>query len=359
MDEQTALRPGDRRIDRDQRLLTVENLHTYFYTHAGVVKAVQGVSLELKKGETLGIVGESGSGKSVTALSLMRLVPRPPGRFVNGKVLFAGKPIIDVVDESNNGRVRLVDRSISESEMRKIRGGDISMIFQDPMTSLNPLLTIGKQIAEAVQEHLGLSKKESMNRAREMMEKVGIPSAAARLKDYPHQFSGGMRQRVMIAIALSTNPDLLIADEPTTALDVTIQAQILDLMRNLSSEFDSSVILITHDMGVVANMADRVAVMYAGYVVETGSLDQIFYEPRHPYTVALLNSIPRLDQTRDEPLKPIKGSPPDLLTLGPGCPFAARCPNVIDICRQEMPPLDPVGAAHLAACWNPVQEKVA
>src|SRR5579875_1030812 len=359
MTEQTAARTEDRRLHRERPLLEVQDLHTYFYTHAGVVRAVQGVSFDLKKGETLGIVGESGSGKSVTALSVMRLIPQPPGRFANGKVLFADKPLIDVRDESNNGHHRVINRSISESDMRKIRGGDISMIFQDPMTSLNPLLTIGKQIAEAVQTHMGLGRRDAMDRAREMLEKVGIPSAGARLKDYPHQFSGGMRQRVMIAIALSTNPELLIADEPTTALDVTIQAQILDLMRNLSSEFGSSVILITHDMGVVANMADRVAVMYAGYVVETGSLDQIFYKPRHPYTVALLRSIPRIAQRRDEPLEPIKGSPPDLLTLGPGCPFAARCPNVRDICRHEMPPLDPVGSGHLAACWNPVEEKVA
>jgi oligopeptide/dipeptide ABC transporter ATP-binding protein len=245
--------------------------------------------------------------------------------------------------------------------MREIRGGDISMIFQDPMTSLNPLLTVGRQIAEAVQEHMHVSKKEAYDRAREMLEKVGIPSAKARLGDYPFQFSGGMRQRVMIAIALSTNPDLLIADEPTTALDVTIQAQILDLMRELSREFGSSVILITHDLGVVAGMAHRVAVMYAGYVVETGTLDDIFYRGQHPYTHMLLQSIPRLDQPRDEPLVPIPGSPPDLLTLGPGCPFAPRCPNALPVCRQQMPPLDPVtgGQGHLAACWNPVKEAAA
>jgi oligopeptide transport system ATP-binding protein/dipeptide transport system ATP-binding protein len=244
--------------------------------------------------------------------------------------------------------------------MRRIRGGNISMIFQDPMTSLNPLLTIGRQIAEAVQAHMGLSKKAAYDRAAEMLDKVGIPSARQRLKDFPHQFSGGMRQRVMIAIALSTNPDLLIADEPTTALDVTIQAQILDLMRDLSREFDSSVILITHDLGVVAGMADRVAVMYAGYVVETGKLDDIFYRAQHPYTHALLQSIPRIDQPRDEPLVPIPGSPPDLLTLGPGCPFAPRCPNALDICWQQMPPLDPIDTTgHLAACWNPVKEAAA
>ena len=337
-------------------LLEVDDLRTYFHTPAGVVKAVQGVSFALKQGETLGIVGESGSGKSVTALSIMRLIPQPPGRFETGHVTFRDSRIIDV-DVGPNGR--RTDRSAPESQMRRIRGGDISMIFQDPMTSLNPLLTIGRQIAESVRTHMGMGKKEANDRAAEMLEKVGIPSARARLGDYPHQFSGGMRQRVMIAIALATNPDLLIADEPTTALDVTIQAQILDLMRGLSSEFDSSVILITHDMGVVAGMADRVAVMYAGYIVETGGLEDIFYRAQHPYTHMLLQSIPRLDQQRDAPLKPIPGSPPDLLHLPKGCPFAPRCPNRIDICTQEMPPLDPVKPGQLAACWNPVKEAVA
>ena len=349
----TDNRPGD-------HLLEVDTLRTYFHTHAGVVKAVQGVSFHLDKGETLGIVGESGSGKSVTALSIMRLIPQPPGRFETGRVLFRDQRIIDVdMVQGDGGRVRRVDRSVSEAQMRRIRGGDIGMIFQDPMTSLNPLLTIGRQIAESVQEHMGLSKRAAYSRAAEMLDKVGIPSARQRLKDYPFQFSGGMRQRVMIAIALSTNPDLLIADEPTTALDVTIQAQILDLMRGLSSEFGSSVILITHDLGVVAGMADRVAVMYAGYVVETGTLDAIFYRARHPYTHMLLQSIPRIDQDRNTPLTPIPGQPPDLLHLAPGCPFAPRCPNVQDICRQTMPPLDPTEPGHLAACWNPVREESA
>jgi oligopeptide transport system ATP-binding protein len=344
--------------DDEDRLLEVEGLRTYFFTRAGIVRAVQGVSFHVDKGETIGIVGESGSGKSVTALSLMRLVPQPPGRFVTGRVGFRGQSIIDVQEErGRNGEVHQVDRSISEARMRKIRGGNISMIFQDPMTSLNPLLTVGRQIAETVQEHLAMSRKESYDRACEMLTKVGIPNARARLSDYPHQFSGGMRQRVMIAIALSTNPDLLIADEPTTALDVTIQAQILDLVRDLSNEFGSAVILITHDLGVVAGMADRVAVMYAGYVVETGTLDDIFYRAYHPYTHALLQSIPRLDQARDTILRPIPGSPPDLLTLGPGCPFAPRCANVQDICQQTMPPLDPVGAGQFAACWNPVKQE--
>ncbi|GAC1412199.1 MAG: ABC transporter ATP-binding protein [Mycobacterium sp.] len=343
-----------------ENLLEVDDLRTYFHTQDGIVKAVQGVSFHLARGETLGIVGESGSGKGVTALSIMRLIPQPPGRFEGGVVRFRDLPIIDVQQaDGKNGRQQRVDHSVSERQMRHIRGGDISMIFQDPMTSLNPLLTIGRQIQEAVQTHMGLNRKQARDRAVEMLEKVGIPSARNRLGDFPHQFSGGMRQRVMIAIALSTNPDLLIADEPTTALDVTIQAQILDLMRDLSTEFGSSVILITHDLGVVAGMADRVAVMYAGYVVETGELNDVFYRARHPYTHMLLESIPRVDQPKDEPLQPIPGSPPDLLHLAPGCPFAPRCPNVQDICRTTMPPLDPVGAGHLAACWNPVKEKAA
>jgi oligopeptide transport system ATP-binding protein len=342
----------------DKPLLQIEDLRTYFHTRAGVVKAVQGVSLHLNKGETLGIVGESGSGKSVTALSIMRLIPQPPGRFDGGRIVFRDLKLVDVeVPESKPDSP--VDHGISEAKMRQIRGGDISMIFQDPMTSLNPLLTIGRQIAESVQEHMNLGKKASYDRACEMLDKVGIPNPRGRLKDYPHQFSGGMRQRVMIAIALSTDPDLLIADEPTTALDVTIQAQILDLMRGISDEFGSSVILITHDLGVVAGMADRVAVMYAGYVVETGDLDDIFYRARQPYTHMLLQSIPRVDQNRREPLRVIPGSPPDLLHVPPGCPFAPRCPNVLDVCRNVMPPLEPVdGPTHLAACWNPVREPV-
>jgi len=341
-------------------ILEVENLRTYFHLHSGVVKAVQGVSFHLAKGETLGIVGESGSGKSVTALSIMRLIPRPPGRFESGRVLFRDRPIIDIeLKQSDRGGTQRIDHSIPESQMRRIRGGDIGMIFQDPMTSLNPLLSIGRQISESVRVHMGMGKKAAWDRSAEMLDRVGIASARARLHDFPHQFSGGMRQRVMIAIALATNPDLLIADEPTTALDVTIQAQILDLMRGLSHEFGSSVILITHDLGVVAGMADRVAVMYAGYIIETGTLDDIFYRGQHPYTHMLLESIPRLDRDRSQPLRPIPGQPPDLLHLPPGCPFAPRCPNAIDICRREMPPLDPVQPGQLVACWNPIKEKVA
>jgi oligopeptide/dipeptide ABC transporter ATP-binding protein len=356
MTDQLILHDSERSTSIDAPLLLVEDLQTYFYTRAGVVKAVEGVSFHLGKGKTLGIVGESGSGKSVTALSIMRLIPQPPGRFVNGRVAFKGTPILDVRNEVvEDGRLRVIDSSVGEGRMRQIRGGDISMIFQDPMTSLNPLLKIGLQLAEVVQEHLGLGRKAAYDRAAEMLEKVGIPAPNKRLDDYPHQFSGGMRQRVMIAMALSTNPDLLIADEPTTALDVTIQAQILDLIRGLSQEFGTSVILITHDMGVVANMADQVAVMYAGHVVEAGEIQAMFYRPRHPYTNALLQSIPKLEGDRSEPLTAIPGSPPDLLLLGPGCPFAPRCPNVQDICRLEMPPLKPVERDHLAACWNPVR----
>jgi oligopeptide transport system ATP-binding protein len=337
-------------------LLRVEDLRTYFHTRAGVVKAVQGVSFGVNAGETLGIVGESGSGKSVTALSIMRLIPQPPGRFEGGRITFRDLQLVDVQRDAGR-RHTAVDRGISETRMREIRGGDISMIFQDPMTSLNPLLTIGRQIAESVQEHMNLGKKASYDRACEMLDKVGIPNPRARLKDYPHQFSGGMRQRVMIAIALSTDPDLLIADEPTTALDVTIQAQILDLVRGMSDELGSSVILITHDLGVVAGMADRVAVMYAGYVVEIGELEDIFYRARHPYTHMLLQSIPRVADDGREPLRMIPGTPPDLLHLPSGCPFAPRCPNVLEVCRTTMPPLEVAERpSHRAACWNPVQE---
>jgi oligopeptide transport system ATP-binding protein len=322
-------------------LLSVRDLIVRFRTHDGAVHAVNGVSFDLEEGETLGMVGESGCGKSVTNLAMMRLLPQPAGRIEGGQVLF------DDIDLTK----------LSEAEMRDLRGREIAMIFQDPMTSLNPVLTIEEQLVETIRAHKVVTSADARTRAIELLGMVGIAEPARRLRSYPHQFSGGMRQRVMIAIALSTNPDLLIADEPTTALDVTIQAQILDLMRGLSQEFQSAVILITHDMGVVAGMAERVAVMYAGYVVEAGKIEDIFYRARHPYTHMLLQSIPRLDRARDAPLKPIPGQPPDLLFLPPGCPFAPRCPNVQDICRQKMPPLDPAGEpGHLAACWNPVQE---
>jgi oligopeptide transport system ATP-binding protein len=327
-----------------QNLLEVRNLTTRFFTRAGVVKAVEDVSYSIAPGETLGVVGESGSGKSVSALSIMRLIPIPPGRIGPGEVEFQGRDLL----------------KLSSEQMRKLRGGDISMIFQDPMTSLNPLLKIGRQIAETIQEHQGLGRKQAYARAAEMLRLVGMPEAQTRLKSYPHEFSGGMRQRVMIAMALANNPKLLIADEPTTALDVTIQAQILDLIRALSREFHTSVMLITHDLGVIAGIADHVVVMYAGRVAEMGTVTDIFEQPKHPYTHALLESIPRLDQRRGEPLKPIPGSPPDLINQPPGCPFVPRCPNALPVCRAQMPPLASVGAeGHRAACWNPVIELAA
>ena len=325
-------------------LLEVDQLTTRFYTRAGVVKAVENVSFTIDEGETLGVVGESGSGKSVTATSIMRLIPTPPGRIVNGTIKFAGRNLLE----------------LSNEQMRRLRGGEISMIFQDPMTSLNPLLTIGRQISESVREHQRLGRNQANSRTIEMLRLVGMPAPEKRLKSFPHEFSGGMRQRVMIAMALANNPRLLIADEPTTALDVTIQAQILDLIRALSREFRTSVMIITHDLGVVAGLADRVVVMYAGSPVETGTVDDMFYRATHPYTHALLESIPRLDQERGQPLKPIPGSPPDLINLAPGCPFVPRCPNALPVCRAEMPPLTEVGpGGHRAACWNPVREMAA
>ncbi len=317
-------------------LLEVRDLRTYFYTHAGVVKAVDGVSFHIEPGETVGIVGESGSGKSVTALSIMGLLPRPAGRIVGGTITFQGKDLTAATDR----------------EMRELRGSAMAMIFQDPMTSLNPVFSIGYQLAEPLKRHLGLSGKAATARAAKLLDLVGIPSASRRLKDYPHQFSGGMRQRVMIAMALACNPKLLIADEPTTALDVTIQAQILELIKGLRREFNMAVLLITHDLGVVANMCDRVTVMYGGRVLESGSSDEIFTAPRQPYTQGLLRSIPRLDQPRGEELTPIPGNPPDMLHLLPGCPFTPRCPLAITRCPGEMPPLERLEETqHMAACW--------
>jgi oligopeptide transport system ATP-binding protein len=325
-------------------LLEVDQLTTRFYTRSGVVKAVENVSFTIDEGETLGVVGESGSGKSVTATSIMRLIPSPPGRIVHGTIKFEGRNLLE----------------LSNEQMRRLRGGEISMIFQDPMTSLNPLLTIGRQVSESVREHQRLGRNQANSRTVEMLRLVGMPAPEKRLKSFPHEFSGGMRQRVMIAMALANNPKLLIADEPTTALDVTIQAQILDLIRALSREFRTSVMLITHDLGVVAGLADRVVVMYAGSPVETGTVDDMFYRATHPYTHALLESIPRLDQERGQPLKPIPGAPPDLINLAPGCPFVPRCPNALPVCRVEMPPLTEVGpGGHQAACWNPVREMAA
>jgi len=318
-----------------QPLLVVKNLETQFKTQDGIVKAVNNVSFHVDRGETLGIVGESGSGKSVTSLSIMRLIPNPPGRIVGGQIIFDGENLLDYTEE----------------EMRHIRGNRIAMIFQDPMTSLNPVLTIGRQITESLELHMKLTPKEARNRAVELLQMVGIPGAARRLDDYPHQFSGGMRQRVMIAMALSCNPELLIADEPTTALDVTIQAQILELIQRLQHELGTAVIIITHDLGVVAGMADRVIVMYAGRVVEEGPTEEIFARPRMPYTIGLLRSIPRLDEEEGRTLTPIRGLPPDLINLPQICPFSPRCDYFIPgKCDQQVPPLREVVPGHKAAC---------
>ncbi len=316
-------------------LLEVKNLKTQFFTQDGVVKAVEDVSFYVMPGETLGVVGESGSGKSITGLSIMRLIPNPPGKIVNGEVLFEGKDLLKLNDD----------------QIRRIRGNQIAMIFQDPMTSLNPVLTINRQISEALQLHMGMSKDQAKARAIELLRMVGIPNAEERIDQYPHQFSGGMRQRVMIAMALSCNPKLIIADEPTTALDVTIQAQILDLMRSLQAERDTGVIMITHSMGVVAGMADRVQVMYAGSIVETASTEEIFANPRHPYTVGLMKSIPRLDARERERLEPIRGLPPDLIDLPDICPFVPRCDYAREKCEQKRPPLLEVAPGHMSACW--------
>ncbi len=318
-------------------LLDVRGLKTTFHTRAGDVKAVDDISFYVDRGETLGIVGESGSGKSVTALSVLRLLPSPPAEIDGQNILFAGQDIL----------------ALDEGKLRELRGGKISMIFQDPMTSLNPVWSIGFQIIESVQLHLKMSHSAAKDRTIEMLDRVGIPDAARRINNFPHEFSGGMRQRVMIAMALACNPALLIADEPTTALDVTIQAQILDLMRGLSREFDAAVMLITHDMGVIAGMTQRVNVMYAGKIVETASTRTLFATPSHPYTQALLHSIPRLDDDPDKRLTPIKGSPPDLMHLPQGCSFAPRCPKVQSRCRVEIPPLVEVGTGQSAACFYP------
>ncbi|HEX3724295.1 MAG TPA: ABC transporter ATP-binding protein [Nitrolancea sp.] len=316
-------------------LLDVKNLRTQFFTQDGVVKAVDDVSFHILPGETLGIVGESGCGKSITAMSIMRLIPSPPGKIVSGQIMFDGEDVMKMSDE----------------EVRSIRGNKIAMIFQDPMTSLNPVLTINRQISESLELHLGMSKSQSRARSVELLKMVGIPNADERVDQYPHQFSGGMRQRVMIAMALSCNPSLLIADEPTTALDVTIQAQILDLMRNLQQEHNTALMMITHDLGVVAGMTDRIQVMYAGHVVETATTEELFANPRHPYTVGLLNSIPRLDAAAKAKLSPIRGLPPDLIDLPDMCPFLPRCDYAREKCEQQNPPLLEVNDMHRSACW--------
>jgi len=316
-------------------LLEVKNLKTWFYTPDGIVKAVNGISYTLNEGDALGLVGESGCGKSVSAMSLMRLIPTPPGRIVEGEVLFDGRDLLKLSDEG----------------IRRVRGNDIAMIFQDPMTSLNPVLTIGRQIGEALELHKGMNRQSARKRTIELLELVGIPAAGSRHDDYPHQFSGGMRQRVMIAMALSCEPKLLIADEPTTALDVTIQAQILELIKRLRTELSMAVILITHDLGVVAGVTDRINVMYAGHIVESATAEELFANPRMPYTLGLLRSMPRIDEPRREKLVPIEGLPPDLVDAPQGCPFVPRCSYKVDRCVEENPSLEPVNRDHGIACW--------
>jgi oligopeptide transport system ATP-binding protein len=319
-----------------RRLLEVNNLTTHFFTSDGVVKAVDGINYHVDEGEILGIVGESGCGKSVSALSLMRLVADPPGKIVDGEVTFEDKDLLQLGD----------------AEMRSIRGNRMAMVFQEPMTSLNPVLTIGRQITETLELHQNMTKSQARERAVELIRMVGISDAGSRLTDYPHQFSGGMRQRVMIAMALSCNPKLIIADEPTTALDVTIQAQILELMRELAQQFGTALIIITHNLGVVARYAHRVVVMYAGKIIETGTAAEIYKNPRHPYTLGLLKSVPRLDETVRTSLDPIEGLPPDLIDLPVGCSFQPRCPYAFDRCTQETPYLMEHSEAHTTACWR-------
>ena len=317
-------------------LLEVKNLRTHFYTFEGVVKAVDGVSYDLEEGETLGLVGESGCGKSVSAMSLMRLIPDPPGKIVDGEILFEGQDVLQ----------------LSMDEMRHIRGAKMSMVFQEPMTSLNPVLNLEKQLGETLQLHKGMSKQEARQESVELLARVGIPDPERRVRQYPHQFSGGMRQRVMIAMALSCNPRVIIADEPTTALDVTIQAQILELMKGLTLEFGVAMIVITHNLGVVARYADRMNIMYAGKIIERGESAEIYSNPRHPYTVGLLKSVPRLDLPRRTRLDPIEGQPPDLIAVPKGCAFRERCKWAVDKCATEEPGLESVAEGHYSACWR-------
>jgi oligopeptide transport system ATP-binding protein len=330
-------------MTRRQPLLEVENLQVRFYTHDGVVQAVNGVDISLPAGSTLGIVGESGCGKSVTSLAILRLIAKPGGRITGGSVRLNGKDLL----------------ALSEEAMRAVRGRDVAMIFQDPMTSLNPVLTVGEQIAEVMQTHFGMREREAMRRAVDLMSVVGIPAPERRIHDYPHQLSGGMRQRAMIAMAIACQPILLIADEPTTALDVTIQAQILDLMRDLVAEKQTALILITHDLGVVAGMCERTSVMYAGFIVEQAGTRELFARPRHPYTLGLLGSIPRVDDVEGQRLTPIQGLPPDLTGDIGHCPFATRCRNVQDRCWNENPALEATGDddEHAVACWYPIGEE--
>ena len=318
-------------------LLDVQELQTHFSTGAGVVRAVDAVSWDVQEGETVALVGESGCGKSVSALSVMRLVAPPAGRIVGGRILFKGRDLL----------------TLSEEEMRRLRGREIAMIFQEPMTSLNPVLTIGRQLTEGLEIHLGMDSSAARRRAGELLSMVGIPDPGRRLSQYPHQFSGGMRQRMMIAMALACNPSLILADEPTTALDVTIQAQILELLKDLSRRLGVAMLIITHNLGVVARYADRVNVMYAGRIVERGTAREIYRHPRHPYTLGLLKSVPRLDEPRRQRLDPIEGQPPDLTRLPGGCAFGPRCAFRVERCASDVPPLRSVeGGTHLTACWE-------
>jgi oligopeptide/dipeptide ABC transporter ATP-binding protein len=318
-------------------LLDVQHLRTEFATRGGVVRAVDDVSWDVAEGETVALVGESGCGKSVSALSIMRLVSEPAGRIVGGRVLFKGRDLL----------------GLSEEEMRRVRGREIAMIFQEPMSSLNPVLTIGRQLTEGLEIHLGMTGEQARGRATELLGTVGIPDAARRLPQYPHQFSGGMRQRMMIAMALACNPALILADEPTTALDVTIQAQILELLKDLSRRLGVAMLIITHNLGVVARYADRVNVMYAGRIIERADAGELYANPRHPYTLGLLRSVPRLDEPRRSRLNPIDGQPPDLTRLPPGCAFLPRCAFAVARCEREIPELGPVAAAgHVSACWE-------
>jgi oligopeptide/dipeptide ABC transporter ATP-binding protein len=316
-------------------LLDVRDLKTYFFTAAGVVHAVDGVSYVVRPGETVALVGESGCGKSVSALSIMRLVPAPAGRIVGGHIVFKGEDLL----------------ALDEEAMRRLRGREIAMIFQEPMTSLNPVLSIGRQLTEPLEIHLGMSPDQARSRAAELLATVGLPDPERRLAQYPHHFSGGMRQRLMIAMALACDPALILADEPTTALDVTIQAQILELMKALCRQHGIAMLLITHNLGVVARYADRVNVMYAGKMVEQGRARDVYADPRHPYTLGLLRSVPRLDEPRRHKLHPIEGQPPDLMHLPPGCSFVSRCRYAVERCHREAPSLMPVAADHLSACW--------
>ena len=326
-------------MEDNKNLVEVKNLEVSFFTYAGEVKAVRGISYNLKPGEVMGIVGESGSGKSVSSYGLMGIIPEP-GKVIGGRILFEGRDVT----------------AMSEKELLKIRGKDISMIFQDPMTSLNPLFTIGNQIEESLRKHTSLDKDQRQKRMVELLTLVGINQPEKRLKQSPHEFSGGMRQRVMIAMALACDPKLLIADEPTTALDVTIQAQILELLKELKDKIHMGIVFITHDLGVVSDICDSISVMYAGTIVESGSSDQIFYEPRHPYTWGLLASVPKIDTDEHQRLIPIEGNPVDLINPPKGCPFAPRCKHCMKICIDQAPPQCQVGEGHMAACWLPVKE---